>query len=1432
MPTLKPQQMTFSGGVNAQYPAHLIPDDTVQTGSNVDFSLERGAARTRRGYSSYLGTVYTHLKLFKAYYSLALANTFLYSAHSSGTSSGFGRAQFGGGYSQIGTFTGAALPIAGFCKFNNYTYMAAGYPSYFKDDGTNTTEWIKQVPPAPIITVSTGSDIVAISSGVATVQEGTALATTSGTLTATSDSNTGRIVVTQLGTFNFGTHTGFVTDSSSVMVTNLGFSDPQNVYRISVDVCVGTYATSTVTETITNGTTTTTATLTEVTFPSYWHGEYLPNIGTNITPALPTADDLTGSVVLYGSNGTNVAVNTNTVASLQSLINSDMIPPLMNISFSANNITPLIIPKLNFVFVGTYTGTSDPWQASPAVRIVIENYVTSMQLLLTSMSMRGDSGHPLTDMSVGYVWYQTWAQLDANGNFIGESALSPPSNSGVPIKGMNVNGTVTSGGTATNTGSNGITHVITYRQGGYCQFPYQVGTQSYVQNATNTLTDTMSDLNALLLNVPGTINVFSQTAFPNDIFVVADQPWFNRIWVSDGTSLFWSSPGRPDQFPMTSQVQVGQGGGEDSVMALVPVLPAGMVIICANAVYEMSGSVFEGPNADYVVQRANVRKGSMAPLTAVRTPYGIPLLSYDGLSMYQPGAGVDEPLPWVVEQIGDAFRGQQTPDPAAVDGSRVPAINGRLFVASAVYNEGKLYLAAPTGTSSNNNTVFVIDFHHQKCWWNTYGTGTTIIINDFHWDFLNNTLLAGGVNNIWQIETGTTEGGAGLPTPWYFKSRAWSTPTDALLENFAIEYVGGPFEVDIILDGTTTQTLGTCSSNSKTWTHLPLNGMVTNNAVFQFTQLGTAVGTWVPHSAVYQITFDALEHPQKVHFYQTDYNDNGYPGDKLWDVVFYDVGFLEYNPGTNTTSGTTTDSLGIINGTGTVTAVTFVDGVAVMTNTLTGTGSPSIGRNIYTFSFPAETYGEIAYTTMTSTLTSTTSGTNTTTFPGLFKLWDHRFSARNEPPRTTVWRTTIESLDEAICDAFDVDINPNGTVFGTCFVDNTPLMTATITNTNVATGTNHRQSYTFKLPVEVYGRTIFVLYNSGSGQYFKHYNTWFHRRPEPDRWTNYVSDRRSTQEQHFDYHECEVNPLGNTVLGTAYIDNTPYGTFTYTGAQRERFVNAFPADTYGKTVWTQYNVVAATDTNLNPLGGRFKFFQDHFNGTPEPDRLTFVQKILQPWPSEHYLKTWIAELNPLGTCTGTLFADHTIINTTTFTGTIRTTYNVGIDLNASNSVALQTATAVEVRYSSTAPAVFKHYTTTIETEPKPFGKTSWAISYKKTGGASQIDMARFWAVDIEVPPSAPTVLMTSTWDIDGQGTFAINTFTFSNTGRIYVDRIPFPPGGRGRLFQQRISFNTPCKVWRSSLDEEHIGVKGLARATVNGTPMESQWSDYKYADSY
>jgi hypothetical protein len=1411
------QQMSFGGGVNAQAPGHLLPADQVQTATNIDFQLWPGAARARRGWGTYITTTYTHSNAFKSYWDQFIGDWSLYSYH--GSAVGRVTATNGtiGTYTQIMTAGGAP---AGFGKYNSFVYIAGG-PAYYKDDGTNTTEWIKQSPSAPTITLNTGATLIISSATVVPQAEGTFQYGSSGTNTYIANGTTGRVTLLSTAGYplNLATNSGFATDTIGVVYAAIGFSDPTNIYRVSIDLAIDpvtyTTAVSTVTNTVTNGTTTTTATETLTSallsggFQNYWHAEYLPNNGTFIDSALAAIDDLTGGANVISSGGTNTAVTSNIIAGIQSQINSDAATPITQVVFQGGVLSALGIPKTSFNLVGTSgTSTADSWSAITAFRLVVESLVTAQNTLLGTIGMLGDEGHVLTDQNNGYLWYQTYAQIDASGNFLGESAPSPAAG---PFKCSAASAVVVTNGTATGSQA-GITHIITYRQGGFVQSPYAVNTQTY---GTKTMTDTVSDVNELLMNTPMVFNIYNKSSFPADVSVMAPEAWYQRMFLANGNVLIWSTAGRPDQFPINSYAQISHSG--DLIKGL-SVWLTGLVIINEQSVYEMNGSVFEGPNADYVIYKSGARKGSIAPNTIIKTPYGIPLVNYDGISMYQPGAGVEMHLDWVTTQIGDAFRGFGGDDPAALNGGRVPAVNGNIFKATAAYNEGKLYIAMPTGTNTINDTVFILDFATQKCWWYQYE-----VVNQgpagFYgllWDFQNNDMYAAGVNGFYQIEnfvveptiatdtataTHTTSG----PVPWNFTTREWDAPTDTLVENIAVEYVGGPIQVVAVYDATNTCTLGTLTSSTKAWTLLPLSATVENSMYFQFSQV-TSTAYPIPQiffpTAIYQITWDAYPHPEKCQFYQTNYDNNNYEGDKLWDVEFFDVGFLQSNAntGTNTiTASGTTTTTGTLNAIGTLTATTFVDGYAVMTNTLVGSSTANAGRNIFTFSFPSETYGEVAYTVMTATVSM--SGTAVTGPQQVFKLWNHNYQARNEPPKVTYWHTDWESMEENICDGWDTDINPNGTVLGTAFIDNVAIATGTYTGSK-------RQSFTFNWPVEEYGRTIYVEYNSAHGNTFKHYKTWYHLRQEPDRWTSYVSTRESTVEQHFDNVESELNCLGNTVLATAYVDNIAIDTYTYTSTgsiQRERFVSAVPAETYGKTVYVQYNST-----------GRFKWFHTKFNGTEEPDRVNFLQKILPPWPSEQYAKTWIVEINPLGTTTGNLYVEGSIIANATFTGTIREIFNVGID--ASTTVALQTATAIEARYGNvTGTQLLKHYKTEIEVEPKPYGKNSWAITFRKLGGASQIDIARFHSLDVEVPPTA-TATVTTIWDIENQLGFSTNTFTFTS-GRNYLDLCPFPPGGRGRLFQERLISSVPIKVWRAILYEERVGVKGFTTTAVVGKPV-------------
>jgi hypothetical protein len=80
-----------------------------------------------------------------------------------------------------------------------------------------------------------------------------------------------------------------------------------------------------------------------------------------------------------------------------------------------------------------------------------------------------------------------------------------------------------------------------------------------------------------------------------------------------------------------------------------------------------------------------------------------------------------------------------------------------------------------------------------------------------------------------------------------------------------------------------------------------------------------------------------------------------------------------------------------------------------------------------------------------------------------------------------------------------------------------------------------------------------------------------------------------------------------------------------------------------------------------------------------------------------------------------------------------------------------------------------------------------------------------------------TATVTSIWDTDLQVGACTNTMYFTS-GRHWVDRISFPPGIRGRLFQQRLISDVPCQIWSSNLELIPMMIKGATRRTISKIP--------------
>jgi hypothetical protein len=287
------------------------------------------------------------------------------------------------------------------------------------------------------------------------------------------------------------------------------------------------------------------------------------------------------------------------------------------------------------------------------------------------------------------------------------------------------------------------------------------------------------------------------------------------------------------------------------------------------------------------------------------------------------------------------------------------------------------------------------------------------------------------------------------------------------------------------------------------------------------------------------------------------------------------------------------------------------------------------------------------------------------------------------------------------------------------------------------------------------------------------------------------------------------------VFCTAFIDGLAVGTYVATGSLRERFVFSLPAYTYGKTIWSEYN--SLTPFKHYYASGLDTVTRDiEYIGDPEPDRVTLYRTGPFPFQSSHYFKTWQPQLAPLGNAVaGTLFVDDIALTTQTFTGTYKQWFTVGLDLDLTN--AIETGSRWEAIYSGIAGGNFKHYLTQMESEPKPFGKTVWAYSYRKLGGASQVDVGRYFSLEIEAQNPCTVQYW---WDCDGTN---FTTGTLTLTGGIeWFDRVPLPPGMRGYLFLFRLQAGaTPVKIYKANLDLMQEGIKHLVRREVPGTPQSN-----------
>jgi hypothetical protein len=544
-------------------------------------------------------------------------------------------------------------------------------------------------------------------------------------------------------------------------------------------------------------------------------------------------------------------------------------------------------------------------------------------------------------------------------------------------------------------------------------------------------------------------------------------------------------------------------------------------------------------------------------------------------------------LDWLYEKIGDAWRGTATTDPAGRKGGRVPAINLSAIAASvASYAEGKLYLAMPTGSNTAPNSVFVVDFAHKATWVYTYAFNVTAMF----WDYAMGRMVVGDdQGGIHLMESGTQD--VGTTIGWSVQTKAWTTQQDLLLEGMKAEVAApnGQIVATAVLDGTSTITVGTYTNSNRAWVPLPLGGTIASSLDFRFN--GTQSGTG--EQGLYGLTWDFLPQPSRVTYWKTAPDNGGIDGEKIWDVSFTEIEIF---------------------GTGTVTEVNFVDNLPVSTAhhvgpTTSGTGPfpwpyastsgvlGGTGPVLVPTSYPVETFGNIGYSTFT------------TTDPGtVFKIYQTFDKVRPEPPRVTSWATkAMPTSSEVTIKTWTSEVNPmGGNVLAQLKVDGVVVSTATFTGTL-------KKVFEVGLPNVTTGKTLQAFYSSSN--VFKVYESLekypqVELEPKPYTKTTWLVTYKKaggvTQMDMARFYAMDLEgPIGATATCTWLADSVPVVTNTLTLTQSRQYfdVISFPPGVRGYLFQEQVTSSAPikvwrSNLDVERIGVK-GFSRVTYNGTPQ-----------------------------------------------------------------------------------------------------------------------------------------------------------------------------------------------------------------------------------------
>jgi hypothetical protein len=181
---------SFEGALNASTAKDKLAQNEVSFAENVDFTLEEGACVSRRGSRPYIGTGFGTGKINDLQRTYNNKTDYGNSPWYVASDGSVFRANDTAVTATVATGSSHEHTVFGW--FKNWTLIANGASAeYWKDDGTNTYEWVSQAPAGAVgVAINTLAPMVmgtawTVTEGTGTLTTGTATATGSGRLAFT-----------------------------------------------------------------------------------------------------------------------------------------------------------------------------------------------------------------------------------------------------------------------------------------------------------------------------------------------------------------------------------------------------------------------------------------------------------------------------------------------------------------------------------------------------------------------------------------------------------------------------------------------------------------------------------------------------------------------------------------------------------------------------------------------------------------------------------------------------------------------------------------------------------------------------------------------------------------------------------------------------------------------------------------------------------------------------------------------------------------------------------------------------------------------------------------------------------------------------------------------------------------------------------------------